>query len=84
MGYSSALRKLRYISEKIQIQNLSKTMGRARSKSDLPTKMCPVCQRPFTWRKKWEDCWDEVKYCSDRCRRRRSQATNNTDNQQSS
>jgi hypothetical protein len=30
-----------------------------------------VCQRPFTWRKKWADCWDEVKYCSDRCRRRR-------------
>jgi hypothetical protein len=49
-------------------------MGRARSKSDLPTKICPVCQRPFTWRKKWEDCWDEVKYCSERCRRRRSEA----------
>ncbi|MEH1947539.1 MAG: DUF2256 domain-containing protein, partial [Nostoc sp.] len=27
-------------------------MGRVRSKSDLPTKICPVCQRPFTWRKK--------------------------------
>ncbi len=51
-------------------------MGRARSKSDLPTKICPVCQRPFTWRKKWEDCWDEVKYCSERCRRRRSEAKN--------
>ncbi|MBV9389296.1 MAG: DUF2256 domain-containing protein [Chroococcidiopsidaceae cyanobacterium CP_BM_ER_R8_30] len=46
-------------------------MGRARAKSELPTKICPVCQRPFTWRKKWEDCWDEVKYCSERCRRRR-------------
>ncbi len=33
-------------------------MGRKRSKSDLPTKICPVCERPFTWRKKWEDCWD--------------------------
>ncbi|MBD0341351.1 MAG: DUF2256 domain-containing protein, partial [Microcoleus sp. Co-bin12] len=21
--------------------------------------------------KKWADCWDEVKYCSERCRRRR-------------
>lgn len=20
------------------------------------------------WRKKWENVWDEVKYCSDRCR----------------
>ncbi|OKH25326.1 DUF2256 domain-containing protein [Chroogloeocystis siderophila 5.2 s.c.1] len=47
-------------------------MARARAKSDLPTKICPVCQRPFTWRKKWADCWDDVKYCSERCRRRRS------------
>ena len=46
------------------------------SKSDLPEKICVVCQRPFTWRKKWQDCWDEVKYCSERCRRRRSQAKN--------
>ena len=51
-------------------------MGRPCSKSDLPEKICPVCQRPFTWRKKWEDCWDEVKYCSERCRRRRSDAKN--------
>lgn len=49
-------------------------MTRPHSKSDLPTKICPVCQRPFTWRKKWSDCWNEVKYCSERCRRRRSQS----------
>ena len=30
---------------------------------------CPVCGRPFAWRKKWEKVWDEVKYCSERCRR---------------
>jgi len=36
-------------------------------KADLPTKICPVCKRPFTWRKKWRDCWDEVRYCSKRC-----------------
>ncbi|WP_348247108.1 DUF2256 domain-containing protein [Leptolyngbya sp. GB1-A1] len=46
-------------------------MAKSRSKSDLPIKICPVCGRPFAWRKKWADCWDEVKYCSDRCRRRR-------------
>ncbi|EKQ67534.1 hypothetical protein OsccyDRAFT_3813 [Leptolyngbyaceae cyanobacterium JSC-12] len=46
-------------------------MPRGVPKSHLPTKICPVCDRPFTWRKKWEDCWDEVKYCSDRCRKRR-------------
>jgi hypothetical protein len=27
-----------------------------------------VCQKPFAWRKKWEKVWDEVKYCSDKCR----------------
>ena len=43
-------------------------------KQNLPTKVCPVCGRPFTWRKKWEKVWDEVKYCSDRCRRRKDQA----------
>ncbi len=44
------------------------------TKSNLPSKVCGVCDRPFEWRKKWADCWDEVKYCSDRCRRRKSQA----------
>ncbi len=39
-----------------------------RRKSDLPQKTCIACGRPFTWRKKWEKVWDEVKYCSDRCR----------------
>ncbi|WP_370232466.1 DUF2256 domain-containing protein [Cognatishimia sp.] len=37
-------------------------------KSDLPQKTCAVCGRPFTWRKKWKDVWDEVRYCSERCR----------------
>ncbi|WP_334060169.1 DUF2256 domain-containing protein [Alteromonas sp. S005] len=36
-------------------------------KSDLPTKICPVCDRPFTWRKKWEKNWENVRYCSKRC-----------------
>ncbi|MGB0906342.1 MAG: DUF2256 domain-containing protein [Maricaulaceae bacterium] len=44
-------------------------MPKARKKSDLPTKMCPACERPFTWRKKWVRDWDSVKYCSERCRR---------------
>ncbi len=37
-------------------------------KENLPTKLCLVCNRPYTWRKKWEKVWDEVKYCSDKCR----------------
>lgn len=40
-------------------------------KADLPTKTCPVCGRPFTWRKKWARGWEEVRYCSERCRRQR-------------
>jgi len=41
-------------------------------KPHLPEKTCPVCQRPFTWRKKWAKDWDNVRYCSERCRRARS------------
>ncbi len=37
-------------------------------KTFLPTKPCAACGRPFSWRKKWEKVWDEVKFCSDRCR----------------
>ena len=37
-------------------------------KQHLPEKPCATCGRPFTWRKKWERVWDEVKFCSDRCR----------------
>lgn len=41
---------------------------RMRKKADLPEKICASCGLPFAWRKKWEKNWDEVKYCSDRCR----------------
>ena len=47
-------------------------MARRGSKSDLPSKICPVCGLAFSWRKKWSQCWQEVRYCSERCRRRRS------------
>ncbi len=38
------------------------------AKRDLPSKACRMCDRPFTWRKKWARDWDSVVYCSDRCR----------------
>ncbi|NKW78079.1 DUF2256 domain-containing protein [Rhodobacteraceae bacterium R_SAG7] len=44
---------------------------RMRKKSDLPTKICAHCQRPFTWRRKWAKVWEEVRYCSERCKRAR-------------
>ncbi|MEZ5569522.1 MAG: DUF2256 domain-containing protein [Halioglobus sp.] len=41
-------------------------------KSDLPTKTCPVCGRPFTWRARWRRNWEQVRYCSRRCARQRA------------
>lgn len=46
----------------------AKLMAKMRSKSDLPAKLCVACGRPFNWRKKWARDWENVKYCSDRCR----------------
>lgn len=40
-----------------------------KSKSQLPERTCKVCQKIFSWRKKWERDWDRVIYCSERCRR---------------
>ena len=34
-----------------------------------PPKPCAACGREMTWRKKWERDWENVKYCSDACRR---------------
>ncbi|MBQ0734980.1 DUF2256 domain-containing protein [Aquimarina celericrescens] len=42
-------------------------------KSHLPQKICLVCKKPFNWRKKWSRSWDEVKYCSERCKRNKKQ-----------
>ncbi|MCR9267380.1 MAG: DUF2256 domain-containing protein [Alphaproteobacteria bacterium] len=44
-------------------------MARHVSRKPKPDKTCLTCGRPFQWRKKWESVWDEVKYCSERCRR---------------
>ncbi|MFC4259234.1 DUF2256 domain-containing protein [Marinobacter lacisalsi] len=43
-------------------------------KTTLPSKTCPVCQRPFSWRRKWSRDWHQVRYCSERCRRNRNTA----------
>ncbi|CAA9417287.1 MAG: hypothetical protein AVDCRST_MAG15-1958 [uncultured Rubellimicrobium sp.] len=47
-------------------------MPKMKKKADLPRKVCPVCGRPFVWRKSWAKVWDEVVYCSDRCRAEKS------------
>ncbi|MGJ8570786.1 MAG: DUF2256 domain-containing protein [Hoeflea sp.] len=43
-------------------------MPKHRGKSDLPEKPCACCNRQFTWRRKWARVWNDVRYCSDRCR----------------
>jgi hypothetical protein len=46
-------------------------MPRGVKKENLPQKVCEICEKPFTWRKKWEDCWEEVKTCSNSCKNKR-------------
>ncbi|WP_390612540.1 DUF2256 domain-containing protein [Qipengyuania thermophila] len=43
-------------------------------KGDLPRKLCATCGLPFAWRRKWARDWDQVRHCSDRCRRTRTAA----------
>lgn len=38
----------------------------------MEDKICKVCVRSITWRKKWEKNWDSILYCSDACRRSKS------------
>ena len=36
-----------------------------------PRKLCATCGRSFALRARWADAWDEIRYCSERCRRTR-------------
>lgn len=49
------------------------------SKSNLPEKICVVCGRPFSYRKKWERCWDEVTCCSKSCNSKRRAGAGGSD-----
>ena len=35
------------------------------------SKTCASCGRTMSWRKAWAKDWDEVRYCSDACRKRK-------------
>lgn len=43
--------------------------ARRTKQSTPPDKTCASCGRRIEWRKKWEKNWDDIKYCSDACRR---------------
>ena len=45
-------------------------------KENLPYKICPVCNLPFSWRKKWERNWEIVMYCSEKCRNNKNSKYN--------
>ena len=38
-------------------------------RSHPPPKTCAACGRSIEWRKKWERDWEQVRYCSDHCRK---------------
>lgn len=42
---------------------------------DFADKVCVRCGRTMQWRAKWARNWEQVKYCSDQCRRTRATAT---------
>jgi hypothetical protein len=44
-------------------------MPKGVKKENLPFKICKVCKKPFYWRKKWERDWENVEYCSNRCKK---------------
>jgi hypothetical protein len=41
---------------------------RAKTKNGFPPKVCQRCEREFEWRKKWARDWENVKYCSEKCK----------------
>ncbi len=48
-----------------------KKTGRERSAAGAvpAAKTCAACGRTIEWRKKWERDWENVRFCSDACRR---------------
>lgn len=56
--------------------SMTKSSNKTMKKENFPSKICVVCHRPFTWRKKWERSWDEITTCSKKCNgERRSGST---------
>ena len=42
------------------------------NKRALPSKPCTICGRDMSWRKAWAKNWEQVLYCSDACRKKKS------------
>ncbi|WP_439100425.1 DUF2256 domain-containing protein [Congregibacter sp.] len=52
--------------------NTASSKGRGQAKNPKAEKTCPVCDRPFQWRARWKNNWEEIVYCSRRCSSQRS------------
>jgi len=48
------------------------TLPMPHKKPHLPQKQCPICKLNFSWRKKWEKNWENIIYCSERCRKNKN------------
>ncbi|MSZ21961.1 MAG: DUF2256 domain-containing protein [Actinobacteria bacterium] len=40
----------------------------AKTKNGFAPKVCATCGLEFEWRKKWQRDWENVKYCSEKCK----------------
>lgn len=47
--------------------------------ANLPSKICTVCGLTFNWRKKWKKNWEDVKYCSEKCRKNKKSISSGTE-----
>ena len=43
-------------------------------------KICKTCKKLFSWRKKWQRDWENVLYCSERCRKNKLKLLNDKQN----
>jgi hypothetical protein len=41
---------------------------KAKIKNGFTPKVCIRCNHEFEWRKKWARDWENVKYCSEKCK----------------
>ncbi|MSZ96884.1 MAG: DUF2256 domain-containing protein [Actinobacteria bacterium] len=48
-----------------------------KAKNGHSPKTCARCGLPFEWRHKWARDWENVKYCSERCRKSKPSHGNN-------
>ncbi|WP_375266105.1 DUF2256 domain-containing protein [Planktotalea sp.] len=59
----------RTLTESTRNEKKDNAMPKGVKKENLTSKICACCGLPFTWRKKWARDWENVRFCSEKCRR---------------